>query len=71
MIKKILLGLGGTPYTGVAIQRATGLARQIEAEITAVTVLGSIARNLLVKRVLGETASHIIRNADRPLFLCQ
>jgi nucleotide-binding universal stress UspA family protein len=34
-------------------------------------VLGNSARNLLVKRVIGETALHIIRNADRPLFLCQ
>ena len=23
------------------------------------------------KRLLGETAMHIIKNADRPLFLCQ
>ena len=34
-------------------------------------VMGNSAHNLLVKRVLGETALHIIRNADRPLFLCQ
>jgi hypothetical protein len=34
-------------------------------------VLGNSARNLLMKRVLGETAWHIIRNSDRPLFLCQ
>ena len=34
-------------------------------------VLGNSARTLLVKRFLGETALHIIRNADRPLFLCQ
>ena len=34
-------------------------------------VLGNSAGNLLVKRALGETALHIIRNADRPLFLCQ
>ena len=34
-------------------------------------VMGNSARNLLVKQVLGETALHIIRNADRPLFLCQ
>jgi nucleotide-binding universal stress UspA family protein len=34
-------------------------------------VLGNSARNLLVKQVLGETALNIIRNADRPLFLCQ
>jgi len=39
MIKKILLGLGGTPYTTVAIQRAVQLAKQFEAEITGVTVL--------------------------------
>ncbi len=34
-------------------------------------VMGNSARNLLLKRLLGETALHIIRNADRPLFLCQ
>lgn len=34
-------------------------------------VLGNSAGSLLVKRALGETALHIIRNADRPLFLCQ
>lgn len=39
MIRKILLGLGGTPYTAVAIQRAVELARRFEAEITGVTVL--------------------------------
>jgi nucleotide-binding universal stress UspA family protein len=39
MIKKILLGLGGTPYTTVAIQRAIKIAKQFEAEITGVTVL--------------------------------
>ena len=39
MIKRILLGLGGTPYTTVAIQRAVELAKRFEAEITGVTVL--------------------------------
>lgn len=39
MIKKILLGLGGTPYTSIAIQRAVGLAKRFEAEITGVTVV--------------------------------
>jgi nucleotide-binding universal stress UspA family protein len=34
MIKRILLGLGGTPYTMVAIQRAVQLAKRFEAEIT-------------------------------------
>ena len=39
MIKRILLGIGGTPYTSVAIQRAVELAKRFEAEITGVTVL--------------------------------
>jgi len=34
-------------------------------------VMGSSARSLLLKRVLGDTAMHIIKNTDRPLFLCQ
>jgi len=34
-------------------------------------VMGNSARNLMVKRLIGETALHIIRKADRPLFLCQ
>jgi nucleotide-binding universal stress UspA family protein len=38
MIKRILLGLGGTPYTSVAIRRAVGLAKRFEAEVTGVTV---------------------------------
>ena len=37
MIRKILLGLGGTPYTTVAIQRAIQLAKYYNAEITGVT----------------------------------
>jgi len=39
MIKRILVGLGGTPYTSVAIRRAVGLAKRFEAEITGVTVV--------------------------------
>ena len=39
MLKRILLGLGGTPYTTVAIQRAVELAKRFEAEITGVTVV--------------------------------
>lgn len=34
-------------------------------------VLGSSARSLLSRRVFGETALHVIRKADRPLFLGQ
>ena len=39
MIKRILLGLGGTPYTTVAIRRAVELAKRFEAEVTGVTVI--------------------------------
>jgi len=39
MIKRILLGLGGTPFTTVAIKCAVELAKQFDAEITSVTVL--------------------------------
>jgi nucleotide-binding universal stress UspA family protein len=38
-IKRVLLGLGGTDYTPVAVQRAVELARRHGAEITGVTVI--------------------------------
>lgn len=34
-------------------------------------VVGNSAKNLLLRRVFGETALHVIRHADRPLFLAQ
>ena len=34
-------------------------------------VVGNSAKNLLLRRVLGETALHVIRHADQPLFLTQ
>ncbi|MFO0870238.1 MAG: universal stress protein [Pirellulales bacterium] len=34
-------------------------------------VLGNSAKNFLLRRVLGETALHVMRHADRPLFLAQ
>ncbi len=39
MIKKILVGLSGTPYTSVAVERAVKLAKQLEAEVTGVTIV--------------------------------
>ena len=39
MIKRILLGIGGTPFTNVAIQRAVELCKIHEAQLTAVTVV--------------------------------
>lgn len=44
MIKKILLGLGGTAYTPAAIVRAVDLAARHGAALTAATVLPSYAR---------------------------
>jgi len=41
MIKRILVGLAGTIYTPVAIERAVTLAKAHDAEVTGVTVLDS------------------------------
>lgn len=41
MMKRILVGLAGTTYTPVAIERAVTLARTHDAEVTGVTVLDS------------------------------
>jgi len=35
------------------------------------TVLGNSAQNLILRRIFGETALHVIRNAEQPLFLAQ
>jgi len=34
-------------------------------------VLGNSAKSMLLRRILGETALHVMRNAERPLFLAQ
>lgn len=39
MIRRVLLGIGGTPFTTVAIQRAVELCRLHGAQLTAVTVV--------------------------------
>ncbi len=39
MLKRILVGLGGTPYTPFAIARAIELAQHHQAELTGVTVV--------------------------------
>ena len=60
MIKRILLGIGGTPYTSVAIQRAVELAKRFEAEITGVTVLDldRLRRNVLAQGKVVPDAMH-------------
>lgn len=35
------------------------------------TVIGNSAKNLVLRRIFGETALHAIRNANRPLFIAQ
>ena len=39
MIKKILVTIGGTPYTSVAIERAVQFGKRFDAQITGVVVL--------------------------------
>jgi nucleotide-binding universal stress UspA family protein len=39
VVKKILIGIGGTPFTAVAIRRAVELAALHHAQVTAVTVV--------------------------------
>ena len=39
MLKKVLLGIGGTPFTDVAIRRAVELCQIHDAQLTAVTVV--------------------------------
>jgi len=49
----------------------TGLlahAREIDADLI---VLGNSARSLIAKKVFGDTALNVLREADRPLFLAQ
>lgn len=43
-------------------------AEQWQADLT---VIGNSAKNLMLRRVFGETALNAIRNANRPLFLAQ
>lgn len=57
MIKKILLGLGGTPYTNVAIQRAIELAKRFEAEITGVNAV-DVSRLYMAASVGGDRTAH-------------
>ena len=65
MIKRILLGLGGTPFTDVAIQRAVEVSKLHGALITGVTVVDT--RSLKS----GDTVLNTIQLSDRPLFLAQ
>ena len=53
---------------GVAKDELLEHARAWEADLI---VMGNSARNYFLKRIFGETALHVVANADRPVFLCQ
>ena len=53
---------------GVAKDELLEHARQWQADLI---VMGNSARNYFLKRIFGETALHVVANADRPVFLCQ
>lgn len=67
MIKRILVGLGGTTYTSVAIERAVKLATQFDAEITGVTVVNfdQIAKIGLVPKGVLHAAREVARERAR------
>lgn len=58
MIKRILVGLGGTPYTPVAIKQAVELAAPREAELTGVTLV-DVRRAALVDQTPPESGVQI------------
>jgi nucleotide-binding universal stress UspA family protein len=57
MIKRILVGLGGTPYTPFAVKRAIELAQAHQAELTGVTVVDVRRLNRVGPVPLGASAS--------------
>ena len=86
MMKRVLVGLGGTPFTTVAMRRSVELAKLHDAQLGSpkdqllpeadswqadLICVGSGARSLLLRRLFGDTSLQLIRNADRPLFLSQ
>ncbi|MBN1852858.1 MAG: universal stress protein [Pirellulales bacterium] len=57
MIKRILIGIGGTPFTTVAIRRAVELARLHGAQVTAVTIVDEARLRRLGPVPLGSGAA--------------
>jgi nucleotide-binding universal stress UspA family protein len=64
MVKRILVGLGGTPFTTVAVQRAVELARIHDAQLTGVTVV-ELNRLRKVGPVPPGAGAYAKRMADR------
>ena len=55
--------IDGSPNQGILDE-----AEQWDADII---VMGNSHKNLLLRRVLGETVLHVIKNSDKALFLGQ
>ena len=66
MIKRILVGLAGTTFTPVAIQRAVALAKAHDAEVTGVTVLDP-HRLRSLEQPVPAGIGHPSRHSDRPI----
>ncbi len=63
---------GLTPTTHHSTKSANSyVLEHAEATDADLIVLGNSSRRYLLRRILGETVSHIIQNAHRPLFLSQ
>jgi nucleotide-binding universal stress UspA family protein len=68
MIKRILVGLAGTTFTHVAIQRAVALAKAQGADVTGVTVLDPHRLRSLAQPV-PPGIGHPPQQSDRPIPL--
>jgi nucleotide-binding universal stress UspA family protein len=55
-------------YEGSAKEQLLPYAAEWGADLL---VIGNSARSLLVRRLFGETTLHVIRNADRAIFMSQ
>ena len=70
MIKRILVGLGGTPFTTVAVKRAIELARAHDSHLTGVTVV-EMDRLKKVGPVPPGAGSYAQRMAERRIAVTQ
>ncbi|MFQ5732605.1 MAG: universal stress protein [Planctomycetaceae bacterium] len=63
MIKRVLVGLAGTPFTSVAIRRAVELGRIHEAEVLGVTVIDR--RRLRALMITRDGAGDVVKESMR------
>lgn len=70
MIKRILVGLGGTPFTSVAVQRAVELAQAHDSHLTGVTVM-EMDRLIQVGPVPPGAGVYAQRMAERRIAVTQ